>query len=80
MSKRKRKCEVADGDWSIGGVVATSWRELLASPDATEQLQRMAASARQKASAGSKVHAGIAEELERELAMVTDSDAQGGEG
>ncbi|MCZ7539125.1 MAG: hypothetical protein M5U29_04250 [Anaerolineae bacterium] len=70
MSKRKRRCEVADGDWSIGGMVSRSWCELLASADAAEQLQRMMDSARQKAAAGSKVHAGIAEELERELVQL----------
>lgn len=69
--KRARcKCEVADGDWATGGVVSRSWRDLLASPDAAERLQRMLASARQKADAGSRIHAGIADELERELAQL----------
>jgi len=59
-----------DGPYWVGGMVARSWRDLVASPDAAEQLQRMLASARQKADAGSKVHAGIADELERELAQL----------
>jgi len=67
---RRRKTDSYDGPYWVGGMVARSWRDLVASPDAAEQLQRMVASARQKADAGSKVHAGIADELERELAQL----------
>ena len=67
---RRRKTDSYDGPFWVGGMVSRSWRDLLASPDAAEKLQRMLASARQKAAAGSQIHAGIAEELERELAQL----------
>ncbi len=67
---RRRKTDSYDGPYWVGGVVSRSWRELLASPDAAEQLQRMMASARQKADAGSRIHAGIAGELEKALAQL----------
>lgn len=68
--RARRRTESYDGPYWVGGMVACSWRDLLASPDAAEQLQRMLEHARQKADAGSRIHAGIADELERELAQL----------
>ncbi|GAB4416614.1 MAG: hypothetical protein Kow00106_12300 [Anaerolineae bacterium] len=72
MTKRKRArrgvCEIEDGDWAIGGLVAASWRELLASPDAEQVLSRSLDYARRAAAEGSDIHAAIAAELERTLA------------
>ncbi len=69
--RARRRTESYDGPYWVGGMVSRSWRDLLASPDAAERLRRMIAHARQKADAGSKVHASIAAELERELAQLT---------
>lgn len=83
MTRRKRAqrgvCEIDDGDWALGGLVAARWRELVRSENAPQRLARMLAHAQARAAEGSAVHAAIAAELERNLADLRAQRAAGTE-
>lgn len=63
-----------DGPYWVGGLMSRRWAERHSRAEWPDELARMIAHARQQADAGSKVHAGIAAELERELALLKRPD------
>ncbi len=67
---RRRKTDSYDGPFWVGGLMSRRWAERHSRADWPDELARMIDHARRQADAGSRIHAGILEVLERERAQL----------